>query len=80
VGTICRLQTKNDFNYFISLSKEIKKEKIIKFVQGNWGDVIGVDHFYTFVRYKNQIYAVADVGYTSTVENLLFIYEWQWAT
>jgi hypothetical protein len=48
------LASEEDYQNFIELSHQGRVELVNSYVQDHWGDVLGVDHCYTFVKYKGN--------------------------
>ncbi|MEN6390780.1 MAG: copper amine oxidase N-terminal domain-containing protein [Syntrophomonas sp.] len=58
-----QLASETDLNKFLALSEKWQKAYINESVQEHWGDVIGVEHCYARVTYKDKVYAEADISY-----------------
>ncbi|MDQ6421704.1 stalk domain-containing protein [Paenibacillus sp. LHD-117] len=58
-----QLSSQEDVKLFNSLSKEAKAKFINSYVQDRFGDVLGVDHCYTYVMYDEDVYAEATISY-----------------
>lgn len=51
---ILQLTSETDYNRFMQLSHQGKIELINSYVQNNWGDVLGVNHCYVYLKYKGE--------------------------
>lgn len=58
-----QLPSETDLNKFLALSDSGKKAYMNESVQEHWGDVIGVQHCYAKVSYRDKVYAEADISY-----------------
>lgn len=57
------LDSTSDLDAFKALSQAGKKELINNLAQSNWGDYLGVRHYYAAVLYDDMLYATSQVTY-----------------